>query len=196
MTQARRLQIAVGLVGGVLAGLLLVIAVAMARGVGGPIEGRVSTGLGPASPFTLQQFEHGEGFTGHTIALPEYADQPVFIYFWASWCIPCEEEAQVIERLWPEYRNRGWVFLGVNIWDAESDAQRFIERLDLSFPLVRDVERSVYVDYGVQALPVAFFVAPGLDIYARYDGLLTEQALRDLLDEAPLPAAGVGMRRS
>ncbi len=190
MTQARRLQIAVGLVGGVLAGLLLVIAVAMARGVGGPDEGRTDSNLDEAPRFIVEDFEGG------TFALADHTDQPVFIYFWASWCIPCEEEAQVIESLWPEYRERGWKFVGVNIWDAESDARHFVERLDLTFPLVRDVERSVYVDYGVQAIPVAFFARPGLDIYARYDGLLTEQALRDLLDEVPIPAAGDGVTPS
>jgi cytochrome c biogenesis protein CcmG, thiol:disulfide interchange protein DsbE len=180
---ARRVQLGLGLAGVLLAAVLVVFGIALARGIGGPAEGRTALEMRDAPRFTVEQF-NGEPFV-----LADHADQPVFIYFWASWCIPCEEEAPVIEALWPEYRDRGWVFLGVNIWDAESDARRFLERFGLTFPTAPDVERNVYVDYGVQGLPVAYFIEPGLQLYARYDGLLTEDTLRGLLDEAT-PAGG------
>lgn len=174
----RRLQVGLGIAGVLLAGLVAVIAVALAQGIGGPAEGRTTFEIEDAPRFAVEQFD------GATFDLEDHADQPVFIYFWASWCIPCEEETPVIESLWPEYRDRGYVFLGVNIWDAESDARRFLDRFDLTFPTAPDVERNVYVDYGVQGLPVAYFIEPGLQIYARYEGLLTEGTLRELLDEA------------
>lgn len=166
-----------------LAALIVVIAIALAQGVGEPAEGRTTFEISEAPPFTVEQFD------GEPFALADYADRPVFLYFWASWCIPCEEEAPLIESLWPEYRDEGWVFLGVNIWDAESDARRFLDRFGLTFPTAPDVERSVYVDYGVQGLPVAYFIEPGLQVYARYEGLLTEDTLRELLDEATLDAS-------
>lgn len=172
-----------GAAGVALVAVLVMIAVALAQGVGGPTEGRTPLEIEEAPRFTLEQFD------GQQFVLADHIDQPVFIYFWASWCIPCEEEAPVIESLWPEYRDRGWAFLGINIWDAESDARRFLERFDLTFPTAPDVERSVYVDYGVQGLPVAYFIEPGLQLYARFEGALTEETLRELLDEAA-PAAG------
>ncbi|MEX2583129.1 MAG: TlpA disulfide reductase family protein [Gemmatimonadota bacterium] len=177
MMRAGRLQLGLGLLGAALLAILVVLGIAMARGVGGLAEGRTGGDLGQASDFTLPQFD------GESFVLADYADQPVFLYFWASWCIPCEEEAPLIEALWPEYRDRGWTFLGVNIWDLESDARRFVERHGLTFPLARDEDGEVYLDYGVQGLPTAFFLAPGLEMYARYDGLLSEETLRGLLDE-------------
>lgn len=161
----------------VLISVLVVLGVAMAQGVGGLQEGRTDGDMGQAPDFTLPQF------SGEPFALAAYADRPVFLYFWASWCIPCEKEAPLIEELWPEYRDRGWIFLGVNIWDIERDAQRFVERHGLTFPLARDADGEVYVEYGVQGLPTAFFVAPGLQLYARYDGLLSEETLRGLLND-------------
>lgn len=165
-----------GAAGAVLVGLVIVLAVAMQRGVGQSATGRAEAS-GPAAPFTLTTFE------GAPFDLQQAADQPVFLYFWASWCYPCEEEAPVIEALWPEYRDRGYVFLGVNIWDVRSDAESFIERHGLSFPLAADAEGTVYVEYGVQGLPTAYFIEPGLQIRARYDGRLDEKTLRDLLEE-------------
>ncbi|MCA9846358.1 MAG: TlpA family protein disulfide reductase [Dehalococcoidia bacterium] len=163
-------------VGGGLLALLALLAVAMTQGVGGLVEGR-SDGAQQAPDFSLAQLD------GPMFSLAQEPDRPVFLYFWASWCIPCEAEAPVIESLWPEYRDRGWAFLGVNIWDREADARAFVDRLGLSFPVARDEEGSVYLDYGVQALPTAFFITPGGRIHARYDGQLTEPTLRSLLDE-------------
>ena len=64
----------------------------------------------------------------------------MFVYFWASWCAPCREEAPLIERLWPEFQAAGYTFVGVNILDSEPDARAFIERFDLSVPLVMNLD--------------------------------------------------------
>lgn len=119
---------------------------------------------------------------GERFALAEHADGPVLVYFWASWCTPCAAEAPVIERLWSEYGGRGYTFVGVNIWDGEKDARAFAERYGLTFPLVRDADGAVYLGYGVQQLPMAFFVRPGLQVEERYLGQLEEPALRRMLD--------------
>jgi hypothetical protein len=50
------------------------------------------------------------------------------------------------------------VFLGVNIKDAESDARRFVEEFDITYPSVRDLDQSLTRDFGVKGLPETFFV--------------------------------------
>lgn len=159
-----------------LGALVVVLAVAMRQGVGGLAQGRTSNGLGVATDFTLPQFD------GQSFVLSEKRTQPVFLYFWASWCLPCKEEAPVIEKLWPEYRERGWTFVGVNIWDAEQDARRFAQQQRLTFPLLLD-GGGAYINYGVQSLPTSFFIRSGGQIHARYDGSMSEAKLRSLLDE-------------
>lgn len=120
---------------------------------------------------------------GERFALAEHRDGPVFVYFWASWCTPCAAEAPVIQRLWGEYDRRGYTFVGVNIWDGEKDARAFADRYGLTFPLVRDADGAVYLGYGVQQLPMAFFVRPGLRVGERYLGQLEEAGLRRMLDQ-------------
>jgi cytochrome c biogenesis protein CcmG/thiol:disulfide interchange protein DsbE len=175
----------VGTAGLVLAGALAILAIAMQRGVGAAGSGRADAGGQTMPAFALQQFD------GTRFDLTEHAGGPVFIYFWASWCIPCQQEAPVIQKVWPEYRTRGYAFIGVDIWDAESDARRFIREYALDFPLAPDADRTVYVDYGVAVLPAAFFLEPGLRAKTRYEGPLDETTLRSLLDELqPDRAAG------
>jgi cytochrome c biogenesis protein CcmG/thiol:disulfide interchange protein DsbE len=83
---------------------------------------------------------------------------PVVINFWASWCIPCREEAPLLEKAWRAYRDEGVVFLGVNIKDAPSDARRFVEEFDITYPIVRDLDERLTRGFGVRGLPETFFV--------------------------------------
>lgn len=162
------------------AGLLLLLAalaIALSRGVGGAVEGRTDAAITSAPAFTLTRFD-GEPFD-----FARENQKPVFIYFWASWCVPCQTEAPVIEALWPEYRDRGYVFLGVNMWDQPEDARKFVSDYRLSFPVVADEARAVYVEYGVQGLPTAFFVAPGGVVRSQFSGPMDEGTLRGLLEE-------------
>ena len=175
MSHARSARLVVAGIGAALGLLVIVLSVALARGVGQPDEGRSAGDGSLAVDFSAPLFGGGD------VTLSEH-NGPVFIYFWASWCVPCQEEAPVIEALWPEYRERGYQFIGVNIWDLTRDAEAFAEELELTFPLVRDAERSIYVEYGVQGLPVGFFLEPGLRIHSRYDGPLDEARLRSELE--------------
>jgi cytochrome c biogenesis protein CcmG/thiol:disulfide interchange protein DsbE len=93
-----------------------------------------------------------------TLTAEDLRGNPVVINFWASWCIPCREEAPLLERTWRAYRDQGVVFLGVNIKDAESDARRFVEEFDITYPTVRDLDQSLTRDFGVKGLPETFFV--------------------------------------
>jgi hypothetical protein len=47
---------------------------------------------------------------------------------------------------------------GVNIKDAKSDAERFVEQFDITYPVVRDVNQELTRALGVRGLPETFFV--------------------------------------
>jgi cytochrome c biogenesis protein CcmG/thiol:disulfide interchange protein DsbE len=182
LPQSLGARLAVGGVGVLLAAAIVVIAVAMSRGIGGDETGVTTAGFEIAPDFTLTTFD------GETVALAELGEHPLFIYFWASWCGPCELEAPVIQAMWPEYEARGYEFIGINILDNPSEAQRFINRHELTFTTARDEERTVYLDYGVAQLPEAFFIHPGFEVSARFSGELDEVNLREQL-EAISPGA-------
>ena len=183
MLQGQTTRLLVATAGGAAFLLIVALAFAMSRDIGNDSLGRTNTSLDIAADFELLTFE------GDTFVLSEHAGQPVFVYFWASWCAPCESEAPMIQSLWPEYQARGYAFVGVNIWDTEQPARAFLERHDITFPtVINGDDDSTYLDYGVYRIPEAFFLLPGLEVDAKFIGELTENDLRERLEEIEQPS--------
>jgi cytochrome c biogenesis protein CcmG/thiol:disulfide interchange protein DsbE len=93
------------------------------------------------------------------LSLASYRGRPVVLNFWASWCVPCKEEAPLLEAVWRRYRDRGLVVLGIDIHDLRSDARRFARQNRMSYPLAFDGVGKTSTDYGLTGVPETFFVA-------------------------------------
>ena len=105
------------------------------------------------------------------------------VNFWASWCPPCRQEAPLLERTWREYQAQGVVFVGVDIWDTEQDARRFLEALDITYPNGPDPGGAISIDYGLTGIPETYFVDRQGQVVRKWIGPFTEEALRAFLDE-------------
>ena len=73
--------------------------------------------------------------------------------FWASWCVPCRDEAPVLQQTYERYRDRGLVVLGVDVNDFRQDARGFMERYGVTYPVVYDGKGSTVGKWGVRASP-------------------------------------------
>ena len=106
----------------------------------------------------LPSFELERLDTGGVMTEDDLAGSPVVINFWASWCIPCKEEAELLQETYEAYQDEGVVFIGVNIKDSNVDAQAFIERYDVTYPVVSDPNEELARDLGVSGIPETFFI--------------------------------------
>lgn len=136
-----------------------------------------------APDFTLRTFD------GATLRLADLRGQPVLVNFWASWCPPCRDEAPLLERTWRAYRGQGVAFVGVDIWDAEPDARRFLQEFGVTYPNGPD-PGTVALDYGLTGIPETFFIDRQGQVMRKWIGPLGEAPLRAFLDELVGSAPG------
>ena len=92
------------------------------------------------------------------LAVGDLKGKAVVVNFWASWCVPCRDEAPVLQSTYERYRDQGLVVLGVDVNDFRQDARRFMKRYGLSYPVVYDGKGSTVGKWGVRGFPETFFV--------------------------------------
>ena len=118
------------------------------------LDDAVAAGKRPPAPdFALDSLD-GDA----TISLSDYRGKAVVLNFWASWCEPCKEEAPLLESAWQRYREQGLVVLGVDAQDLKSDARRFVERYQLTYPIAHDQNGVTLGRYGYVSFPETWFV--------------------------------------
>jgi cytochrome c biogenesis protein CcmG, thiol:disulfide interchange protein DsbE len=142
--------------------------------------GKVERGETPAAPgFRLDRLDRPG-----KLSLASYRGRPVVLNFWASWCIPCKEEAPLLEAVWRRYRARGLVVLGVDINDLRGDARRFARKNRMSYPLAYDGPGKTTTQYGLTGVPETFFVArSGRLVCERLQAGVHLEENRDRFDE-------------
>jgi len=75
---------------------------------------------------------------------------------WASWCVPCHDEAPLLTKLAEDKRIR---ILGINYKDQPDNARRFIGRYGNPFAAVgADAKGRVSIDWGVYGVPETFVI--------------------------------------
>jgi cytochrome c biogenesis protein CcmG/thiol:disulfide interchange protein DsbE len=158
---------------GLVAALLVLLVWRVATDDGGVAKKLKESGRPVTAPaFTLPRLD-GKG----EISLASLRGKPVVINFWASWCIPCKEEAPLFERAWREHRDKGLVVLGVDAEDFRGDARRFVRRYRLTYPIVFDRSKNVIGDFGLTGYPETFFLSPQGDVVAHAAGQVREAEL-------------------
>jgi len=119
---------------------------------GGALAAAVARGEKPMAPdFTLPRLDE-EG----NLTLSSLRGRAVVLNFWASWCIPCKEEAPFLDQVWRGHRDRGLVVVGVDANDFRSDARSFMRTYGLTFPVVYDGPGKTLGRYGVTGFPETF----------------------------------------
>lgn len=87
--------------------------------------------------------------SGNEIKLSDYAGKRVVIYFYPKDNTPgCTAQACNIRDNYSDLEKEGIVILGVSA-DSEASHQKFIDKFDLPFALLADVDKKMLNDYGV-----------------------------------------------
>ena len=135
----------------------------------------------PAPDFSLKTA------AGETFTLSELKGQAILVNIWATWCPPCEAEMPAIEKMYNEYKDRGFVVLAVNstYQDDPFNIAPFTEEHGLTFPILLDETSDVSRAYQVRSLPSSYFInRQGIISEVVIGGPMSEALLRTRIEEA------------
>ena len=99
-----------------------------------------------------------------------FEGKAVLVNFWASWCIPCKDEAPFLEEVWRDNRNRGLVVVGLDAKDfrARRAEVRRPVRAHVPAGLRRSGRRTD--PYGVTGFPETFVIDREGKVVAAFKG--------------------------
>ena len=132
-----------------------------------------------APDFTFYDLE------GNAHKLSDFRGKPVILNFWASWCGPCKSEMPDFEKMYQQYGDQIH-FLMVNLTDGQQEtvesASSFIAGQGYTFPVYYDSAVEGAIAYGVNAVPVTYFLDKEGNFAAWGQGALSAQSLQSGID--------------
>ncbi len=152
---------------------LVVLMVTLASGFRrDPRDIRTGTIGDPAPAFDLERLDEPG-----RVRLADFRGKVVVVNFFASWCIPCKEEAPHLIRAWERYRTSDVMFVGIVYQDEPAAARDFHDRMGQTWPIAMDDQGRTAFGFGVFGIPETFFVRPDGVIEGRHIGPITEATL-------------------
>jgi cytochrome c biogenesis protein CcmG/thiol:disulfide interchange protein DsbE len=108
-----------------------------------------------------------------------FAGAVTVVNVWASWCVPCHDEAPLLLQLAKDSRLR---LIGINYKDDADNARRFLGRYGNPFAAAgADQNGRAAIEWGVYGVPETFIVGRDAHIAYKLVGPITEDNLDSVL---------------
>jgi cytochrome c biogenesis protein CcmG/thiol:disulfide interchange protein DsbE len=145
------------------------------------LDSAIAKGQRPAAPDRTLPLVGSDSTTRNLAA---YRGKVVVLNLWASWCIPCRDEAPVLERLQRKIAPRGGTVLGATYRDIEGRSQKFMREFHITYPSLRDAEGKLAHDYGATAVPETFVIDRKGRVVALHRGAVDQKWLDEQVSRA------------
>ena len=117
-----------------------------------PAYGLVERQGQPAPDFALDDTR------GEHHRLADSLGRVTLVNFWATWCPPCVHEIPSMNRLAGAYDPVDFAIVSINFKESPEHILKFMERVEVDFPVLVDADGAVSGEWGVFAFPSSFIL--------------------------------------
>jgi cytochrome c biogenesis protein CcmG, thiol:disulfide interchange protein DsbE len=133
--------------------------------------------------------------SGKTVDTSQFQGRVLLVDFWATWCKPCEHSFPFYSTLQKELEGQGFTILAISVDERDEDVAEFLERVPVSFRVLRDPEGSVArkIDRAIDTMPTAVLIGRDGAVRMVHAGFVSgdEEMLKHAVKEALAEAAPV-----
>lgn len=153
-----------------------------------PVGTRVSQTVGVTEFSTFDRVAapniSGTTLDGSQLTLQSTRGNVVVLNNWASWCLPCNDEAPTLVAASKKFAGKGVEFIGLDVSDQNASAQEFVETYKITYPSIVDSSGKILNTLpGVppQALPSTLIIDRDGNIAVRIVGSVKEPKFSELI---------------
>lgn len=132
--------------------VLIAALVALALAASARAELKPWSGAPEAPPIALRTL------AGEPLALADLRGKVVVVNFWATWCEPCIEEMPSMQRLRHRLRGEPFEILAVNYQEGVPRIRAFLDKVPVTFPIVRDTDGAVARAWNARVFPSSYVI--------------------------------------
>jgi cytochrome c biogenesis protein CcmG, thiol:disulfide interchange protein DsbE len=117
----------------------------------------------------------------------ETGNGPILLSFWATWCKPCLEEMAEYNKIYDQYKDKGFTLLAIST-DAEKSVAKvkpYIKSKGYNFIVLLDTNNEVARKYYAQQMPYTVLIDKNGNIVYSHLGYMKgdEQKVEKLISE-------------
>ena len=113
---------------------------------------------------------------GADVRLADYKGKVILLNYWATWCGPCKVEIPDLVALQSEYKDKGFVVLGVSQDDDPETLRAFAGSYKMNYPVLvgRDVPELLDAQGPLWGLPTSYVIGRNGAVCKKHIGPATK----------------------
>jgi thiol-disulfide isomerase/thioredoxin len=121
---------------------------------------------------------------GKDVRLSQYQGQVVLLNFWATWCGPCRREIPSLMALYRDYKDRGFVVLGVSVDKEVRLVKPYARQMKMNYPVLIGAGREQFNEaFGpFIGFPTSVMLERDGTVCVRHVGLPSRTLLEQQID--------------